>query len=151
MSFNALTDQTSTVTLPGDGWYPDLSVGEFQRLYRLPAEYAEALVADHLALARLWVIRQLGDWRAAREQAGYSTLAAVPVAGLDGEAERLWKRAVYCHAKALLLGQFLTVDRRPDARNSDKEEPETADRFYAWANDAVADILGRGRITVELL
>jgi len=151
MSFNALTDQTSTATLAGDGWYPDIAVGEFQLMYRLPAEYAESLVEDHLGLARLWAVRQLQEWRAAQEMAGYLSLAEVPVAGLAGEATRLFKRAVYCQAKALLLGQFATVERREAAKNDAKESPETADRFYAWAQDAIADLCGRGRIVAELI
>jgi hypothetical protein len=151
MSFSALTDQPSTVTLPGDGWYPDLSMGEFQRVYRLPAEYAEALVEDHLGLARLWAMRQLQGWRAAQEAAGFASLDAVPVFGMAGEATRLFKRAVFCHAKALLLGQFATVERREAAREDAKEGPDVADRFYAWAHDAIADLRGRGRIDADLV
>jgi len=151
MSFNALTDQTSTAVLAGDGWYPDISVGEFQLTYRLPAEYAESLVEDHLGLARLWAVRQLREWRAAQEAAGHASLDAVPVEGLPGEAVRLFKRAVFCQAKALLLGQFATVERREAAKNDAKEAPEVADRFFAWAHEAIADLLGRGRIDVELV
>lgn len=151
MSFSAITDQTSTVTLPGDGWYPDLSVGEFQRVYRLPAEYAAALVEDHLGLARLWAVRQLQAWRAEQEAAGFASLDAVPVFGMPGEATRLFKRAVFCHAKALLLGQFATVERREAAREDAKEGSDVADRFYAWAHDAIADLRGRGRIDADLV
>lgn len=151
MSFNALTDQTSTATLAGDGWWPEISVGEFQLLYRLPAEYAEGLVTDHLGLARLWAVRHLKEWRAEQEATGHASLDAVPVEGMPGEATRLFRRAVFCHAKALLLGQFTTVERREAARNDAKEAPETADRFYAWASEAIADLCGRGRITAELV
>ncbi len=151
MSFNALTDKTSSVILPGDGWYPELSVGEFQRLYRLPAEYAEALVADHLGLARLWAVRQLQAWREEQEAAGFVSLEDVPVHGLTGEGTRLFKRAVFCHAKALLLGQFATVARREAAREDAKEGPDVADRFFAWAHDAIADLRGRGRIDADMV
>lgn len=151
MSFSALTDHTSTATLPGDGWYPELTVAEFQRVYRLPAEYAEALVEDHLGLARLWAVRQLRAWRAEQEAAGFAGLDAVPLHGLTGEATRLFKRAVFCHAKALLLGQFATVERREAAREDAKEGPDVADRFYAWAHDALADLRGRGRIDADLV
>ncbi|EPR43131.1 head completion protein [Desulfovibrio sp. X2] len=151
MSFNALPDTASTATITGDGWYPDLAVAEFQSVYRLPAEFAEALVIDHLTLAMMWAARQLASWRAEREAEGMAALADIPYAGLSGGAVLVWKRAVYCHAKALLLGQFATMDRREAARNEAKEAPETADRYLAWAHDAIADLLGNGRIAVELV
>lgn len=151
MSFNALTDKTSALILPGDGWWPDLEVGVFQRTYRLPAEYAEQMVLDHLGVARLWAVRQLVAWRAMREAEGHTSLATVPVDGLPGEATRLFRRAVFCHAKALLLGQFATVERREAARVDAKEGPELADRFFAWAHDAIADLTGRGRIVAALV
>jgi len=150
MSFNALKNTTSTAIIAGDGWYPDISVGEFQTMYRLPAEYAEALVQDHLGLARAWAVRQLRSWRALHEAAGCTNLAQVP-ATLPGEAELLFKRAVFSHAKALLLAQFATIERREAAAATAKDEPELADKFFAWAHDAIADLLERGRIHVGLV
>lgn len=145
MSFNAAPNSLSTAIVPGNGWYPDLPVADFQRLYRLPQEYAADLAEDHLALAALWAQRQLTLWQAAQEAAGTGRLDALPGAAL------LYRRAVFCHAKALLLGQFATVERREAAKNEAKEGPETAAMFYAWAQDAIADLLGRGRIDVELV
>jgi hypothetical protein len=151
MSFNALTRATTTAVLQGDGWYPDIPVAEFVGVYRLPAEYSEGLVSDHLALAVLWARKQLAAWRAEREAEGVSALADLAVSGVPGGAALLYKRAVYSHAKALLLGQFATVDRREAARNEAKEGPDAADRFYAWAQNAVTDLLGQGRTDVALI
>jgi hypothetical protein len=151
MSFNALTDKTSTRIVAGDGWWPDLSVGEFMGNYRLPAEYAEDMVEDHIAIARLWAVRQLAAWRAGQQAAGHASIDTVPVCGLAGEATRLFKRAVFCHAKALLLGQFVTVERREAARDAGKETPDITAMFYAWAHDAIADLLGNGRVSVGLV
>lgn len=146
MSFSAVPNIPSTATVAGDGWYPDVLVGDFQKLYRLPQEYAADLVADHLALAALWAQRQLGAWRQNQEASGHATLEAV-----GQNATLLYRRAVFCHAKALLLGQFATVERRDAAKNDAKESPETAAMFYAWAQDAIADVLERGRIDVALI
>lgn len=146
MSFNALPNSTSTRILAGDAFYPPIQVGEFMQDYRLPAEYAESLIADHLQLAMFWAQKQLRQWRQAHEAQGNSSLTAVGESAL-----LLYRRAVFCHAKALLLGQFITTDRRDAAKNEGKEGEAVANRFHAWAQDALADLLERGRIDVELV
>ncbi len=151
MSFNALPRTTPTTVLPGDGWYPDIPIADFVDSYRLPAEFGEALLSDHLSLAVLWARRQLAAWRAEREAEGVATLAAISITGVEGGAVLLYRRAVFCHAKALLLGQFATVDRREAARNEAKEGADTADTFYAWAQNAITDLLGQGRTDVALI
>lgn len=151
MSFNALPRAKATTVLQGDGWYPDIPVAEFVESYRLPAEFGEGLLSDHLALAVLWTRKQLVAWRAEREAAGILILADVSVTGVPGGAALLYRRAVFCHAKALLLGQFATIDRREAARNEAKEGTETADRFFAWAQNAITDLLGQGRTDVALI
>ncbi len=150
--FGITTGKTASTVLKGDGWYPDLAVSEFLELYRLPAEYAEQLVADHLNLARLWVAGQLGEWRTGQELVkGYACLEDIPVHGVGRGALSLYRRAVFCRAKALLLPQFATIERREAARNDAKEAPETAERFFAQAEDALAMLTGRTFITVEAL
>lgn len=152
MSFNALHQQPySTRIITGGVFWPDISVGAFQRMYRLPQEYAEDLVEDHLALARLWTMRQLDAWRSEQQEAGYAHLDEVPLFGSTGEATRLFLRAVFCHAKGLLLAQFATIERRDAAKNDAKEGTETAAMFFAYAHDAIADITNTGRITVALI
>ncbi len=151
MSFNALPRTTSTKVLVGDGWYPDIAVADFADSYRLPAEYGEPLLSDHLSLAVLWARKQLVTWRADREAEGVAKLADISLSGVADGAALLYKRAVFCHAKALLLGQFATVDRREAARNEAKEGADTAATFYAWAQNAITDLLGQGRTDVALI
>lgn len=151
MSFNGLPDKPSRLLLEAAGFWPELQVAEFQAVYRLPGEYAGALLLDHLAEARSWAVRLLAAWAAEKQTEGFANLGQVPFAGLAGEAERVFKKAVFCHAKGLLLPQFATVDRREAARNEAKEAPESADIFFARANDAIADLLGTGRIKVAAI
>lgn len=149
MSFGVTTSKNVTTVLTGDGFWPDLAVAEFLELYRLPAEYAEALLADHLDLARLWAVGHLAKWRSEQEAKGRASLEDVPVSGLPGGATRLFKRAVYCRAKGLLLQQFATIERREAARNDAKEAPETTSWFLSQADAALAALTGRTFITVE--
>ncbi|WP_302413496.1 head completion/stabilization protein [uncultured Desulfovibrio sp.] len=146
MSFSAVGNGPSSLIVPGDGWWPDLPVADMQQTYRLPQEYADALLQDHLELAALWAQRQLEGWRQQREAEGCAALADVPRGAL-----RLYRRAVFCHAKALLLAQFATVERREAAKNDAKESPDLYRQFYAWAQDAITDILSRPRADIDLL
>lgn len=146
MTFNALPNTSSTRILAGDAFYPSIQVAEFMQDYRLPAEYAESLIADHLQLAMFWAQRQLRTWQAEKTAQGLDTLTAV-----GDSAVLLYRRALFCHAKALLLGQFSTTDRRDAAKNDGKEGEAIANKFHAWAQDAIADLLERGRIDADLV
>ena len=150
--FGVTTGKTATTILKGDGWYPDLAVAEFLELYRLPAEYAESLIADHLELARLWAAVQLAPWRIEQEVVkGYAKIDEIPVRGMEKGAMLLYKRAVFSHAKAILLQQFPSIERRESARNDAKEAPETANQFFATAQRALAIMAGRTFVAVEAL
>ena len=149
--FGITTGKTATTVLAGDGWYPDLPVAEFMELYRLPAEYAEQLIADHLDLARIWAAGALTVWRAEQEGKGHAAISNIPVHGVEGGALRLYRRAVFCRAKGLLLQQFVTIERREAARNDAKETPETAQTFLAQADAALAALTARSFITVEAI
>ena len=51
----------------------------------------------------------------------------------------------------MLLAQFRTVERREAANNDAQEGRETADVFFAFAHDALADLLGAGRVDIALI
>ena len=153
MSFNGFSDNTVTSIVKNDGWFPDLDTGVFQDRYRMPAEFEQAMVDEHIRLAMLWTNRQLREWKAVQVATGYSTLAEVPAEKLgdDSEYQILYQRAAFCHAKALLLKQFATVNRREAAKNEAKEGDETEDKFQEFARDAIADFLDIPRIGVAVL
>lgn len=153
MSFSGIPEIPQDMSVQNDGWFPDLSVSEFQNIYRLPADYHADLIADHLKLAMAWANRQLADWKADREAEGVTGLAEHPGLRLGGEPVVClhYRRAVFAEAKALLLRQFATVNRRAAAENEAKEGEETEDRFHQYAELALADLIGRPRVTVALI
>lgn len=151
MSFHGLPDQTVDSTVTNDGWWPDLSTGEFQKNYRLPAEFELDMVEDHLQLGMAWVNQTLRLWKAMQQGDGHSSMDSVPSDEIGGEKLTLihYRRAVFCHAKALLLQQFATTDRREAANNEAKESEETEDKFLQFARHAITDFLGLSRIGVH--
>lgn len=143
--------KASNIVLEGFGFWPDLALAEFQNIYRVPAEYREELVLDHLEIARLWVMQQLASWCRGKIDEGYACLQDIPVNGQPDGALKLFKRAVFCHAKAILLEQFATLERRESAKNDAKEGYDNMAGFYAQANRAISDILDKPRILAELI
>ncbi|MDI3371018.1 head completion/stabilization protein [Pseudomonas sp. V104_10] len=141
------------LNIENDGFWPDLSVSEFQKGYRLPGEYsADMLVAD-LSTAMHEVNLDLAKLKARWQDVGVSNVESADSTVLPERTFQvsLYKRAVYTRAKASLLTQFATVSRREVAENTGKEAPERAETFLAFSQQAVRALQGRGRITAVLL
>lgn len=153
MSFSGKPTTLVEQAIPNDGFWPDLGVSEFQKGYRLPAEYLVDLLADGITNAMGEVNRDLAKRKAAWQAAGIGNVETADSQVLQERAFYVatYKRAVYCRAKAYLLQQFATVTRRESAANMAKEAPETHEAFLAFSQQAVRLIQGRGRITAVLL
>lgn len=155
MSFSGKPTTFVELTIENDGFWPDLSVSEFQKEQRLPAEYLVELLVDTLKSAMFEVNTDLARVKAKLQAAGVSNLQAA--AGVAAPAEwayahkvTLYKRAVYSRAKGNSLPQFATVTRRESAENTGKEAPERSETFLAFSQQAVRALQGRGRITASL-
>ena len=135
------------------GFWPVVATGKFYEEYRLPAELPEKVVEGHLIQAIIRVRKALDAWRQTQVLAGYSALTEVPQETVDnkGEKELLWERAVYCEAKAEILRESVTVDRKKDAENAAKSAPETEEKYREFAADAMRTLVGEARISIELL
>ena len=153
MSFSGKPTTLVDRPIPNDGFWPDLGVAEFQTSYRLPAEYLVDLLVDGLTSAMGEVNRDLAKRKAAWQAAGITSVETADPLVLPerGFYAATYKRAVYCRAKAQLLQQFATVNRRAEAENLAKEAPETEELFLSYSQQAVRLIQGRGRITAVLL
>ncbi|MEI8244362.1 MAG: head completion/stabilization protein [Lentisphaerota bacterium] len=136
----------------GEFW-PTISTGTFYDEYRIPAELPAATVKGHLQQAVIRVRKALAEYRAAQELAGYEKLEDVPQDEIDetGEKLLLFQRAVYCEAKAEILRETVTVDRRKDAENAAKSAPETEEKYREFAQDAMRLLVDEDRISIELL
>jgi hypothetical protein len=153
MSFSGKPTTLVERAIPNDGFWPDLGVSEFQTGYRLPAEYLVDLLAEGITSAMGEVNLDLAKRKAAWQAGGISNVAAADPLLLQERAffAASYKRAVYCRAKAFLLQQFATVNRRESAENLSKEAPETHDLFLRYSQQAVRLLQGRSRITAVLL
>lgn len=148
MGFGAISAETTNFILEGDDFWPDLSLAEFLNTYRLPAEYAEEMLAEHLKLAKIWAVKELESFK--NKNFG-NKFEEISLYGIKGAALTLFKRAVFCRAKAILLEQFATIERRESAKNDAKESPEIASSFFAEAHKAIASLQGKNFINVAAI
>ena len=153
MSFSGKPTTFVEQAIENDGFWPDLSVSEFQKGYRLPEEYLVEMLAAELTTAMIEVNTDLAKKKAQWQSAGVSRVESADTTVLPERTYQaaLYKRAVYTRAKATLLTQFATVNRRESAENVGKELPERSETFLAFSQAAVRSLQGRGRITAALL
>lgn len=154
MSFTGKPDAYLEATLLNDGFFPDISLGDFQRLYRVPAEYTQELVEHHLRLA----ITDCNDALAAQKvlwlEAGSATLAAVDTRAIGGKDVMVmqYNRAVFCRAMGLLVRAFTSLNRKAEAENLAKEGLDVSQDYFAQSKHAIRRLLGvPENITVELI
>ncbi|WP_095051462.1 head completion/stabilization protein [Pseudomonas sp. Irchel s3b2] len=153
MSFSGKPTTFVEQAIENDGFWPNLSVAEFQKGYRLPAEFlVDMLVAD-LTTAMIEVNQDLAKRKSQWQGAGITSVESADPMVLPERTfhAATYKRAAYCRAKASLLSQFASVVRRESAENLGKEEPERKETFLEFSQQAVRSLQGRGRITAVLL
>ena len=133
-----------------ESFYGSLSVDKFRQLYRLPAELPGEVIREQLLLGALRICRELATWRKRRSEARLADVEQLTVDG-KGELEVFFERACFCEAKAEILRETVTIDRRAQAENAAKSGPETEAWYRAMAADAVAYIVKVPRIDVEII
>jgi hypothetical protein len=153
MSFSGKPTTFVEQAIENDGFWPDLSVTEFQKGYRLPAEYLVDMLVTDLSTAMTEVNRDLARRKSQWQKVGVATVESADTTVLPERTFHVatYKRAVYCRAKASLLTQFATVTRRESAENTGKELPERGETFLEFSQQSVRSLQGRGRITAALL
>jgi nicotinamide mononucleotide adenylyltransferase len=150
MDWGAAATPTPIPDVDFGTFWPKISGQKFRDLYRIPAELSNAIVTEQLRLAGMAVIRQLTKWRRLQTAA---SLAEIPQETVDGIGALVlyWERAVFCEAKAEILRETMTVDRRKEAENTAKSGEVTEDKYREFAADMIAAIQGDNRIYVELI
>lgn len=151
MSFSGRPETFMTETITNDGFFPDLVVGDFQKLHRVPSSFADDAILHQLRLA----VGHINDVLAARQAEwialGYTTLAQVNAA-TDGAQLDYYRAAVFNRAKANLLADFQTFSRREIAAEQAREGDAIHGSLLAESYRAVRALLGLQRnINAELL
>lgn len=131
-----------------DGFWFDLDSGEFLSKYRVPGEYADDTINWGLTLALVNVNMDLEKVKFTIIDLGYATADAYVAANpVDiGDTDKLivqYKHAVYANAKAYLLQQFNSMNRKPNAEAAAKEAPDTEQYWLDQSAAAIADLFAQ--------
>lgn len=138
-------------TLTNDGFWPDLSLSEFQRQRSIPPTLHETTVTQALLAAVAEINGALVEVVRAKKNAGFTTAGSVPGPEMDGDnaLTARYKKAVYARAKADLMGEFAAISRRED--NTNQDAPQTRAGLLSEAAFAIRGIKGLKRVGVRLV
>ncbi|MEG0885704.1 MAG: head completion/stabilization protein [Janthinobacterium sp.] len=142
--------------IENDGWFPDITLVDMRDAMRLDGTVTDARLVIAVVDAILNVNRELAQWQGQHAQAGITALADVPAARINRESRLLaqYRRAVYSTAKADLIERYRDYDSTATSLTDKKsmewldEAPGAQRRNAQWA---IADIVGRSHLTVELI
>ena len=148
MSLTGKPSLTSASAFVNDGFWPDLSVATLMDKYRIPPEYADETIKWGLTLAMVNVNLDLEPVKAAIVALGYASLTAYNTVNsqqLNSEQVTVihYQHAVYAYAKAFLLQQFNSLNRKPNSESAAKEAPETEQYWMDQSASAVQKLFAK--------
>lgn len=153
MIIPAPTPATEEAPIVASTFWPEIEPAKVRADQRIDNTITPARLAAVLPEALIVTIEALAEWKAVQIAAGWARLKDVPSETIGDKTthEYRFHRAVGCLAKALLLERYRDFD---STGKGDKRADVLADPIddlrRDWHN-AIADIAGRSRITVELI
>lgn len=157
MSFIANAKTSPEPAMVGnDGWFPDIDLSHMRDNMRLDGTVTTERLIQAVEAAILNVNQELDEWQDLQLEEHYSSLEAVPATKINGLSKLfiLYRRAVYSCAKADLIERYRDYDTTASSLADKKsmewlnEAPSEQRRNSHWA---IADIMKRSRMTVELI
>ncbi|CAM3949736.1 head completion/stabilization protein [Xenorhabdus thuongxuanensis] len=121
----------------GDFW-PSIHTTDFRATMRSDGTVTAGRLIGALKNAVIETNRELASWQLQEISRGYHTLESVPASQISHESELvyLYRRAVYCTAKASLNERYRDIDTTSDgAKKADMLDPTIDDlrRDAVWA------------------
>ena len=150
MSFSGKSSLTIQTVIHNDGFWPDVSVGDLINQYRIPAEYADDVIKTGLVTAMIRTNDLLADVKKYIEGFGFNSLGSYAVAHTNQFNQREltlinYEIAVFCRAKAFLLQQFNSLNRKPEAENAAKESDKTEDY---WLDESQKSVFALAKLVI---
>lgn len=143
MSLTGKPALTTLIDIANDGFWPDLAIGDLVTQYRIPPEYDDLVIKTGLVQAIVTVNAKLAAIKLAVLALDYDDFteyaeAEHPATINDVNTLLLhYEHAVFTHAKADLLKQFNSLNRKANAENAAKESDDT---WEFWLNAAQGSI-----------
>lgn len=138
----------------GDGWWPDIDVPAMREALGLGAAVTHARLLGSIEGGLLTVEGQLAEWQARARAEGAASLDQVePERTIGGEprAVVLWTRAVRFAAAAEIADLHTEMSATGHGAAAAPEKRLTAADYRRLSTEAVRDLIGTSRCTVELI
>jgi hypothetical protein len=134
-------------------WFPAVDLTAMRKAVRLDGTVTHERLRDAVIAAIDEVNRELASWRAPLETGGVASLAALPADKIGGESVQLarYRRAVYFLARADLTEKYRDFDSTKSAAHDADELVTTIDADRRNARQAINDMRGVARSTIELI
>lgn len=152
MAFTGRPEEFIDTTVENlDNFYPAFSLGDFQKVYRVPTDRAQEAIEHELNVACIEVNAQLEEQQERWFSAGHTSLAEAATA--DSEPyEFHYLSAVYLSAKAELLDDFENFSRRDTSSTIEQDSDDNYQRLKSQSTKRIKRLLGvKTNITVEIL
>ncbi|KRP50497.1 head completion/stabilization protein [Pseudomonas poae] len=136
-----------------DPFWPSIDLDNLRATLRIDASVTPARLETAVISAAIDLNRELSDWRATQQAAGYATLADVPgdrIKGVSVQAH-LYRRAIEAATGAEVCERYRDYSATNSGNAKTEETAPTIDDYRRDLRWAVRDFLGKNRTTVELI
>ncbi|SUC35257.1 Phage head completion protein (GPL) [Providencia rustigianii] len=144
-------------TLTSSAFWPSIKTSAFRESMRVDGTVTPQRLINALKNAMIETNRELFQWQQQEAHLGFYTLESVPAGQIDegdfseSELVYLYRRAVFCNAKASLTERYRDIDTTPNgSKKADALDPTIEDlhRDAVWA---IQRIKGTTHNIVELI
>ncbi|MBO1107893.1 MAG: head completion/stabilization protein [Plesiomonas sp.] len=138
-------------TITNDGFWPDVSVAQFQESRSIPPDLSNTTVVEALLAAIAEVNDSLESVKTRFMGKGIAHADQVPGPACDGvnQVVAQYKKAVFARAKADLLGEFASIGRQKSSPG--QESDETRNNLLAEAAMVIRNLMGIPRVGVAII
>jgi Phage head completion protein (GPL) len=143
MSLTGKPSLTTLEPIANDGFWPDLEIGDLMSQYRIPPEYDDDVIKNGLIMSMIRVNSKLTAVKLAVMALPYTAFADYAEAEYPDTINNVnvlqlhYEHAVFTRAKAYLLKQFNSLNRKANAENAAKESDDDAE---FWLNASQGSI-----------
>nr|MBH1518906.1 head completion/stabilization protein [Stenotrophomonas maltophilia] len=134
-------------------FWPEIDVDALREAIRVPGDVLAARLRNTVVVAVASVTRELALWQVRKEADGYAALADIPAQQIDGESVllQLYRRAVQCGTAVELHERYRSYDATAQGNQRADDLTPTIDELRRDHRNAISDLQGLRRVTVELI
>ncbi|NMX78199.1 head completion/stabilization protein [Pseudomonas sp. WS 5503] len=136
-----------------DPFWPSIDLDNLRATLRIDSSVTPARLETAVIAAAINLNRELSDWRAIQQAAGYTTLDSVPGDRIEDVSVKahLYRRAIEAATGAEVCERYRDYSATNSGNAKAEETAPTIDDYRRDLRWAVRDFLEKNRTTVELI